>query len=362
MLYKLKKNIICSVCKKEFKVISSVVQHYSRYHSVEDRINFYCSFYGYPISDLKYDYLELEKGLRSISREKKIPYIVLKYLVDYLKITRSQVEAIRLQNDKNKLHFLDRYGVENPFQIKEVIHNIQKKNKKNIDSINAKRKETFIKRYGVDNPSKIPAVINKLKNKSSAILLKSSTDMKDRWKDSAIRAEYIAKRNQAILAIYGVDNVFKLPAIKDKIKETIYRKYGVYNIAYSNYKRALMIAQGHWLPKEKRSEYANYKLMVQQETRKWAKELVEGWMLFFGTCYYTGEDLLLDQGRGKQPSIDHKISMIYGYRNNISPEKIGHSNNLCVCSFSINAIKNFRTEEEFYKSSYSKLTLQGLFA
>jgi hypothetical protein len=84
-------------------------------------------------------------------------------------------------------------------------------------------------------------------------------------------------------------------------------------------------------------------------------------MLFFGTCYYTGDKLIAGQGRGKQPSVDHKTSIVYGYRNNIPPEEIGYRDNLCVCSCSINARKNYRTEEEFYNSKYKRLTMQGLF-
>jgi len=354
--------MLCSVCKKEFKAVFTMAQHYSKCHTTLNRVEFYCSFYKYSLETLKRDYRVLEKGLRRISRETRIPYIVLKYLTDFMGITRGRADAVRLQNDKNKTYFLSKYGVENPFQIKGVVSHIQNINSSNIKSINEKRRKTCLQRYGVDNPSKIPGVVLKLKNKDSAVLLRSSLGMIEKWKDSTQRGIFINNRNTTIKNRYGVDNVFKLPAIKDKAKETIYKKYGVYNIAYSNYKRVVMVAQGHWLPKEARSDFANYKLAVQQETRRWARVLVEDWMLFMGVCYYTREKLHLDQGRGKQPSIDHKISVLYGYQNNIPPENIGHVDNLCVCSVSINAIKNYRTEEEFYKSKHSKLTLQGLFA
>ncbi len=39
------------------------------------------------------------------------------------------------------------------------------------------------------------------------------------------------------------------------------------------------------------------------------------------------------------PSIDHKISLFYGFENNMNPEEIGSIDNLCITKRYINSIK-----------------------
>jgi len=56
----------------------------------------------------------------------------------------------------------------------------------------------------------------------------------------------------------------------------------------------------------------------------------------------------------KQPTIDHKISVKYGYVNNIDPLEISSSQNLCICSRSTNSSKNYLTEEEFMEKLNEK--------
>ena len=82
------------------------------------------------------------------------------------------------------------------------------------------------------------------------------------------------------------------------------------------------------------------------ETKKWKKELLKNWN---GKCYYTDIQLITDKTQYNHPLyrvIDHKLSVAYGFKNNILPCIIGHLNNLCVCSRYINGRKNFRTEDE----------------
>lgn len=218
-----------------------------------------------------------------------------------------------------------------------------------------------MKRYGVNNVSRIPEV--KEKNKEFAIQnaqIRSDRMIKS-WSDVNKREQYRIQIRKGVLEKYGVTSVFALPQIQSKIEETLLNKYGTRNIASSEHKRRIMIQKGYWVDENERSDFENYKLKVYTETRKWSKRLIEGWMLFIGKCYYTGEILYWDKGRSLQPSIDHKTSIIYGFKNNIPPGVIGGSKNLCVCSCSFNAKKNSMTEEELYKSKHAKLTLMSLF-
>ena len=47
------------------------------------------------------------------------------------------------------------------------------------------------------------------------------------------------------------------------------------------------------------------------------------------------------------PTIDHKISVIYGFINNISIENISNINNLCFTKNYLNAKKGGMVENEF---------------
>ena len=46
-------------------------------------------------------------------------------------------------------------------------------------------------------------------------------------------------------------------------------------------------------------------------------------------------------------TMDHKISLFYGFNYNIEPSIIGGIDNLCICSRYINSVKGLKTEKEF---------------
>jgi len=98
--------------------------------------------------------------------------------------------------------FLNKYGVKNPKQIKEVQKKIEETNLKRYGHKNAasseeiknKIKNTFIKNYGVDNPMKNVNVVNKGK--------------------------------ATLLDRYGVDNAYQLPKVLNKLKDTYGDNFG----------------------------------------------------------------------------------------------------------------------------------------
>jgi hypothetical protein len=95
------------------------------------------------------------------------------------------------------------------------------------------------------------------------------------------------------------------------------------------------------LSDEQRTNYKNYWLKVKVITNKYKKELFENWD---GLDFYDGEyikdNFILPSGNKEYPTIDHKISVNYGYINNISPEDIGKLENLCITKRTINSRKN----------------------
>jgi hypothetical protein len=73
-----------------------------------------------------------------------------------------------------------------------------------------------------------------------------------------------------------------------------------------------------------------------------------------GFDYYDGEyiknNFKYDSRSSNYPTVDHKISIRYGYDNNISAEEISDLDNLCITKKKINTSKYIKTEYEFKNS------------
>lgn len=95
-------------------------------------------------------------------------------------------------------------------------------------------------------------------------------------------------------------------------------------------------------------EFFDYRRIVNNLTKKIKKELLENWD---GFDYYDGEyiknNLSLDPNNSSYLSIDHKISVLYGYKNGLKPEEISNIENLCLTKRYLNSSKNFLIESEF---------------
>lgn len=85
------------------------------------------------------------------------------------------------------------------------------------------------------------------------------------------------------------------------------------------------------------------KKKVRNKTNRVKKKLFESWN---GLDYYDNENirqnLELKYYSKKYPTIDHKISIYYGFNNNIDPEIIGDLENLCIAKRCINSSKNIK--------------------
>ena len=47
------------------------------------------------------------------------------------------------------------------------------------------------------------------------------------------------------------------------------------------------------------------------------------------------------------PTVDHKISIVYGFKNNTPPEEISKIENLCITKRKINSSKSHNIESDF---------------
>lgn len=203
---------------------------------------------------------------------------------------------------KNKITNLERYGVENVFE---------------SDEIKEKIYETNFKKYNVFYPSQCKEIKDKM--------------------------------NYTLLCNYGVENPMYSEVIKDRIYDTNLSRYGnkIYNS--SEIAKKLRIDNNKQVSDLHRSEFEIYQRKVRNLTKKFKNILYENWN---GLDYYDNEFIKNNNINYKfynknYPTIDHKISIYYGFINNISPEIIGNLENLCITKRGINSKKNNKNEDSF---------------
>lgn len=135
------------------------------------------------------------------------------------------------------------------------------------------------------------------------------------------------KAKNTLVKKYGVDNPFKSKEIQDKIQK--YLKDNYYTVTIDE-------------------KFKNYRNKVRYLTDKIRTELYDKWD---GYDYYDGEyikDYLeLHSNDNNYPTIDHKTSCIYGYKNNIDIKKLSSMENLCITKRIINSQKSHLNENEF---------------
>ena len=131
-------------------------------------------------------------------------------------------------------------------------------------------------------------------------------------------------------------------------------KDGVYTEQSKIKLRKTFENMGRWISLDAMGEWEKYKIIINRLTKRKKKELFEMWD---GYDYYDGEyikDFLNEKFTSPlYPTIDHKISKIYGFNNNIDIENIIAINNLCITKRRLNGKKGPLNEQDF------KLILKG---
>ncbi len=152
---------------------------------------------------------------------------------------------------------------------------------------------------------------------------------------------------------YGVENPSSSPIVKEIRKNSLLEKYGVENIfqteTVKNDIKQFMEDSGRWLKDEdSRNSYLKYRQVVVRRTNKLREELFENWD---GYDYYDGEyiksNLSLRSNDKNYPTIDHKLSVRYGFENGIDFKKIADMENLCITKRYLNNQKGYLSEEVF---------------
>lgn len=147
--------------------------------------------------------------------------------------------------------------------------------------------------------------------------------------------DVIEKRRITCLEKYGVENIFQHSEIIEKIRQD-------------------MIQKGYSVIQEDYTKFQNYYKkcisITKINTRK--HKFKETWD---GFDYYDNEYIkdnysLYKANNENYPNIDHKISIVYGFLNNISADEISSIDNLCFTKRKHNAAKNSKIEEVYKKS------------
>jgi hypothetical protein len=133
----------------------------------------------------------------------------------------------------------------------------------------------------------------------------------------------------------------------EKMIKTKIEKYGFY---FTNHEKAYdtKVKNGIIKTGDILKDWQFYRREVARFTRKNKKHLYENWN---GHDYYDNElikgYLSHTHTHRFYPTIDHKISVYFGFMNNISPEEIGSLDNLCITKRYINSMKGKSIENNF---------------
>lgn len=280
---------ICEICNSENSVT------YGKYNINKNRNNkgYYSCF---NCKNIEKEKTCIEKyGVKSYS------------MTEEFKSSESEKwKGIKKGHDKAKITMLEKYGVDSYF--KTIESKEYNRRWMSSDEFKEKSKNKIIEKYGVDHYSKTEKFKTEIESKKDIILDK-------------IKETFIEK--------YNVDWISKVNNIKDKIRKTKESK-------------------GNVIPDELISKWHSYKRKVRNITNLNKKKLYENWN---GYDYYDNElikgYLSHTHTHRFYPTIDHKISVYFGFINNISPEEIGSLENLCITKRFINAIKGKLVEEDF---------------
>lgn len=149
----------------------------------------------------------------------------------------------------------------------------------------------------------------------------------------------------------GDKNPSKRKDVRDKIKKSVLEKYEKCPYIKDKISKSVseyFLNSNDYVSSFEIDEYRKYRRIVKNMTNRNKKYLLDIWD---GTDYYDGEyikeNYKLDYNNKQYPTIDHKISIIYGFKNGYPPEFISSVDNLCITKRSINVEKRQKCEIQF---------------
>lgn len=154
----------------------------------------------------------------------------------------------------------------------------------------------------------------------------------------------VLKYENTCLAKYGVSNYAKTNECRIKTENTCLSRYG--ELVPARNKQVMNKIQKTKVNLGLQNEDVNldrfhlYKKSVRSLTNRNKKKLFENWD---GFDYYDNSKIIqnfnLNSNDKDYPTIDHRISIFYGFINNIDPIIISDISNLCITKRYINSSK-----------------------
>lgn len=184
---------------------------------------------------------------------------------------------------------------------------------------------TSLKLYGVDNYSKTDEYKKRVE---------STNIKKYGFKTNLISPDYVKNIKKILNDKYGTENFFDIRR-KNKTNKR-FKKIELDNILNQKFE----LSESKYQQFNVEKDYLLYRNECRRITNRHIRKLFENWN---GTDYYDGENIVLNfdlpHNHTDYPTIDHKVSIYYGFINKISPNEIGDISNLCVTKRSINSSK-----------------------
>lgn len=181
---------------------------------------------------------------------------------------------------------------------------------------------TSLKKYGVDNYSKT----DEWKKRVEETNVK-----KFGYKTNLLDPEYQEKIKNILIEKYGTDKHWEIRKEKKKFK---------FNEIVLDLGEDIKYSEGLYNEDFIYDEYKIYRRECRRLTNRNIKKLYNNWD---GKDFYDDEyiydNLSLDPNDPKYPTIDHKISIYWGFKNEIPAKEISDITNLCITKRSINASK-----------------------
>jgi hypothetical protein len=277
------------------------------------------------------------------------PVKYLKYSDGYSKrCSKKCVYSDPEVKEKRKNTCLDKYGVTSFTKTSSYLQKTKETNNKKYgkdfylqsDDCKIKSKETSLKKYGTEHHMMSPIFLQNFKNK---IMDKFGVDNISKLEDVKNKKTKTFQKN------FGLKHIFCSDEMKS---EYMMSKYGVKHNTDLDWVLEKMkqtgIKNGNYTTDDMKSDFQKYRNLVQKLTDKNKKQLL---LIWNGHDYYDNQlikdNFNLHYNHLDYPTIDHRISIQYGFLNGIDPSIIGSLENLCITKRSINSSKNKLTEEQF---------------
>lgn len=309
--------------------------------------------YNYPdvfgYDNLYNIYINQKMSLPDIKKIYNISYRITLFMLSVYEIqARNHSEGAFMSMDKRENTNIERYGAKNVLSKGTIKYD--------------KRNKTVRDKYGVDNVFQIPEIIEKINDDNYYLGMYNMTLSELRSKNHLIfwksitgeeRINFInisnMLSNKTNLEKYG-GHPIKNVDIQNKIKAANLEKYGtehyfqskefLENNEIKQKSKSTRIKNGYMIDDVDMKPFLLYKRKCRRITYKFKKILFEKWD---GYDYYDNEyikdNLNLKNTNTSYPTIDHKISIFYGFINSIDVEKIGDLDNLCITKRRINCSK-----------------------